>query len=247
MNSPHPHSQQATEERIDIREKGAPLNDVPQISEKRLYGQLQVFTGCRDLKLVEDAFSRSGLEGVIYSNVNDPYGIGVLIFTENPEDFVGKVRNLYTAKPFSELTHQSEMTMIGRSYSTGHEPDLEDWLLRQPRRRAFNPVWPWAIWYPLRRKAEFELLPKPDQGKIIMEHAAIGKSYGRSGYVQDIRLACQGLDKNDNDFLIGLVSSELFPLSRIVQEMRKTQQTARYLDSLGPFFVGKVCWQSPQP
>ncbi len=130
MDSPHPHSQQAIEERIDIREKGAPLNGVPQTSEKRLYGQLQVFTGCRDLKSTEDAFSRSGLEGVIYSNVNDPYGIGVLIFTENPGDFVGKVRNLYTSKPFTELTHQSEMTMIGRSYSTGHEPDLEDWLLR---------------------------------------------------------------------------------------------------------------------
>jgi hypothetical protein len=29
--------------------------------------------------------------------------------------------------------------------------------------------------------------------------------------------------------------------------MRKTEQTSQYLDSLGPFFVGKVAWQSPQP
>jgi hypothetical protein len=26
--------------------------------------------------------------------------------------------------------------------------------------------------------------------------------------------------------------------------MRKTEQTSQYLDSLGPFFVGKVAWQS---
>ncbi|MBI3307406.1 MAG: chlorite dismutase family protein [Candidatus Omnitrophica bacterium] len=245
--NPSTYSHETTEERVDIREKGAPVEGVPQVSDKRLYCQLQVFTGCRDPKLVQELFQRSGLEGVIYLNMNDPYGIGILVLTENPADFVEKTRNLYTSKPLIDFTHQPEMTMIGRSYSTGHEPDLEDWLLRQPRRRALNPEWPWAIWYPLRRRGEFELLAKADQGKIIMEHAIIGKSYGRSGYVQDIRLACQGLDKNDNDFLLGLVSRELFPLSRIVQEMRKTQQTAKYLESLGPFFVGKVFWQSPAP
>ena len=36
-----------------------------------------------------------------------------------------------------------------------------------------------------------------------------------------------------------------YPLSRIVQQMRRTQQTARYIASLGPFFVGKTVWQSP--
>jgi len=33
-------------------------------------------------------------------------------------------------------------------------------------------------------------------------------------------------------------------LSAVVQEMRKTEQTAQYLDSLGPFFVGKAVWQA---
>jgi hypothetical protein len=27
--------------------------------------------------------------------------------------------------------------------------------------------------------------------------------------------------------------------------MRKTQQTALYLDRLGPFFVGRAMWQAP--
>ena len=29
-------------------------------------------------------------------------------------------------------------------------------------------------------------------------------------------------------------------------EMRKTEQTSQFLDSLGPFFVGRVAWQSPK-
>jgi chlorite dismutase len=36
----------------------------------------------------------------------------------------------------------------------------------------------------------------------------------------------------------------LFPLSAVVQSMRKTQQTALYLERLGPFFVGRAVWQS---
>ena len=57
--------------------------------------------------------------------------------------------------------------------------------------------------------------------------------------------ACHGLDRDDNDFVIGLIGKELFPLSAVVQAMRKTQQTALYLDRLGPFFVGRAVWQSP--
>ena len=135
--------------------------------------------------------------------------------------------------------------MTGRTYSSGYEPDLEDWLLVKPRRNALNPELSWAIWYPLRRRPEFYQLPKTDQGKILMEHAIIGRTYAEAGYAHDIRLACFGLDQHDNDFVIGLVGADLYPLSHLVQKMRKTQQTAKYIESLGPFFVGKVCWQSP--
>ena len=59
-----------------------------------------------------------------------------------------------------------------------------------------------------------------------------------------MRLACHGLDKNDNDFIVGLIGPKLHPLSAVVQEMRKTEQTSQYLDSLGPFFIGRAAWQS---
>ncbi len=77
-----------------------------------------------------------------------------------------------------------------------------------------------------------------------MEHGGVGRSYGRAGHGYDVRLACYGLDKNDNDFVIGLLGPELYPLSSIVQRMRKTKQTSMYLERLGPFFIGKVAWQS---
>jgi hypothetical protein len=32
-------------------------------------------------------------------------------------------------------------------------------------------------------------------------------------------------------------------LSHLVQNMRKTIQTSEYIEKLGPFFVGRACWQ----
>ena len=229
----------------DIRERGAPRGGIPQTSTRRLYVQLHAFGGCRDPKSILEATKKSGLESVIYADVNDPFGVALLLIAEDPGVFVTKARNFLTTSPFAELEQKTDLTMIGRSYSTGREANLEDWLLGKPRRNALNPDWPWAVWYPLRRKPEFSLLSPAEQGPILMEHATIGRTYGQAGYVQDIRLACYGLDKNDNEFVIGLVGSELFPLSRIVQEMRKTQQTGKYMQSLGPFFVGRAIWQSP--
>ena len=50
-------------------------------------------------------------------------------------------------------------------------------------------------------------------------------AFGAADYAHDVRLACHGLDRDDNDFVIGLIGKDLFPLSAVVQSMRKTQQT----------------------
>jgi len=135
--------------------------------------------------------------------------------------------------------------MLGRTYALGYEPDLHETLIDRPRRTVLNPAWRWAMWYPLRRNGRFAQLSDQEQRTVLAEHGAIGMSFGAADYVHDIRLACHGLDKSDNDFVIGLIGKELFPLSAIVQAMRKTQQTALYLERLGPFFVGRSIWQSP--
>ena len=145
---------------------------------------------------------------------------------------------MFRRSPFADLAPRPELTMTGRTYSTGREENLADWMIERPKRYALDPEWPWAVWYPLRRKPEFELLEGREKGAVMMEHGMIGKSFGDAGHVRDIRLACHGLNQADNDFLLGLLGKELYPLSRIVQEMRKTQQTSKHIASLGPFFVG---------
>ena len=86
-----------------------------------------------------------------------------------------------------------------------------------------------------------------EQKTILREHGMIGRSYAEEDLAHDIRLACHGIDAHDNEFVIGLVGKELYPLSHLVQAMRKTKQTSQYIQSMGPFFVGHVVWQSPSP
>jgi chlorite dismutase len=136
------------------------------------------------------------------------------------------------------------MTMLGRTYTIGYETDLERVLINRPIERVTNPDWPWAVWYPLRRAGPFEQLSTKEQRTILMEHGGIGRAYGEADFAHDVRLACHGLGTEDNDFIAGLVGKELYPLSQIVQRMRKTKQTSLYLEKLGPFFIGKAIWQN---
>lgn len=225
----------------DVREKGADQ----QASERRLFMQLQVWTGCPDAKPLVAAVERSRIEGVLYHDVNDPAGVALLALHENPAFFPTALRAVLSAEPFARLRHRPDLTMLGRTYASGFEPDLEDWLLGRPRRTVLSPSWPWGIWYPLRRAGTFARLSAQEQGAILREHGALGRSYGDADLAHDVRLACHGLDRNDNDFVIGLVGRDLHPLSHLVQAMRRTAQTSQYLQSLGPFFVGHALWQSP--
>ena len=79
---------------------------------------------------------------------------------------------------------------------------------------------------------------------ILMEHGGVGMAFGRAGLRYGIRLACRSLDRADNDFVGRAPRAQLHPLSIIVQRMRKSPQTSLHLERLGPFFVGKVAWQS---
>jgi chlorite dismutase len=228
-------------ERIDVQERGA--NE--QVSSRRLFMQLQVVTGCLDTKPLVSALEASRIEAVLYQDVNDPRGVGVLGMSEDPAFFATGFRDVLNAEPFASLAVRPEFTMLGRSYASGFEADLDDWLLERPRRTALNPAWPWGIWYPLRRVGGFARLSPQEQGTIIREHSVLGRAYGEADLAHDVRLACHGLDVHDNDFVIGLVGRELHPLSHLVQAMRKTVQTSQYIATLGPFFVGHVLWQSP--
>jgi hypothetical protein len=225
---------------VDVRERGANQ----QVSDRRLFMQLQVWSGCTDSKPVVAALERGRIEGVLYHDVNDPAGVGLLALHDDPAFFATSLRELLHGEPFGSLRHRPELTMLGRTYASGFEADLKDWLLARPRRTVLNPAWPWGIWYPLRRSGGFARLSPQEQGSILREHGTQGRAYGDADLAHDVRLACHGLDTHDNDFVIGLIGRELHPLSHLVQAMRRTTQTSQYLASLGPFFVGHVSWQS---
>ncbi len=231
-------------EKPDLDEIGGLKDGRPQRSDRRLFMQFLAFGDSTDSEALVEMLEEQKIEGVLYEDLNDPRGVGLLTMHEDPEHFVTNARRLLNGPSFGGLTQKPHYTMLGRTYSLGYEPDLEEALFTRPRRTALNRDWPWAIWYPLRRRGSFAGLAAAEQRRILMEHGTIGRSFGEADYAHDIRLACHGLDPNDNDFVIGLTGRQLFPLSAIVQTMRKTKQTSQYIERLGPFFVGKTVWQS---
>ncbi len=238
-------SEAAEPARLDLSEKGR--KDGEQISlDRRLFMKFTAFGGAThaDVDGAAEALRKAGVAGALYVDANDPQGVGVMAASENPEDFVTALREVFNEAPFEGLEHKSEFDMLGRSYSIGYEPDLLDTLIVKPQAKLMNPEHRWAVWYPLQRSKGFQRLEADHQRRILAEHGTLAARFGKAGYAADIRLACHGLDKHDNDFIIGLVGPELFPLSAVVQQMRRTEQTAQYLESLGPFFVGRVVWQS---
>src|SRR5262245_40684915 len=83
---------------IDVRERGAPRDGEPQVLDRRLFMQLSVFRcpAARDaaetVRELGTALRAREVPAVIYDDVNDPRGIGVLCWSEDPARFVTAVR-----------------------------------------------------------------------------------------------------------------------------------------------------------
>ena len=237
--------QRADQNGIDVSEHGKDAAGSSVSLDRRLFMQLLAFGECCETAGVVVALDEAGLPGTfaLYVDLNDPHGIAILACHEDPTFFVMAWRQFLNGRPFADLLPKPELTMFGRTYSIGYEQDLERTLITRPLEKVTNPDLPWAIWYPLRRSGAFEGLSADEQRTVLMEHGGIGAAYGRAGLGTDIRLASFGLDRNDNDFTVALLGPNLAPLSKIIERMRKTKQTSQYLQSLGPFFVGKAIWQ----
>ncbi len=238
----HGHGQEEIP-RVDVKERGGKGPDgEPQVMDKRLFVQLLVFDCERGVR-PDDAIQKlatelrgRGARFVLYQDANAPAGIGVLSFDDDPKTFVEKVRPAILA--VDGLVQRRDFTMFGRTYSQGHESDLAFWLLDRPRKVVEDPQWNWHVWYPLRRSGAFAKLEPREQAAILREHAIIGRAYGAEDLAHDVRLACHGMDADDNEFVVGLIGKDLHPLSHVVQAMRKTKQTSEFIVKMGPFFVG---------
>lgn len=232
---------------IDVREYGGKREGERQSMDRRLFMQLLVFDlpasgrGAGEVAAqTAELLRQRRVPAVLYADTMAPRGFGLLTWSEDPAHFVRAVRPLFAQEPLVTVAPRDAFAMIGRTYATGHEPDLEHVLLRRPIDNVLNEAHPWHVWYPLRRTAAFARLEPHDQAQILREHAQIGMAYGAQDLAHDIRLACYGLDANDSEFVIGLVGRDLHPLSHLVQAMRKTRQTSEFISAMGPFFVGHV-------
>lgn len=235
--------------KVDVFERGGEVDGERVAMNRRLFMQLLVYQCPPEMASKEvidqlgQALGKAKANATLYENVNDPQGLGVLSWSEDPAAFVDTIRPVLCGADFRKLTFLPEYTMIGRTYAIGYEKDLVDRLITTPASRAARNGH-WAVWYPLRRKGPFNRLSRDEQMAMLREHGAIGRAYGEQGLAQDIRLACMGLDKHDNDFVIALLGDSLHPLSHCVQAMRKTRQTAEYIEHMGPFFIGRAVWTS---
>ena len=231
-----------------------------QSTNRRLFMQLLVFrvpTGTAPVsggpKSAPDAIGAElvsilkerKIAGVVYADTMDPRSLGLLTWSEDPAHFVRDVRPLFTESPLANVELRDDFAMLGRSYSTGHEPELEWTLLRRPIENVTNETTPWHVWYPLRRKGVVR------EARAASTRATSCASTRRSAsrtasrsLAHDIRLACHGIDAGDNEFVIGLMGKDLHPLSHLVQAMRKTRQTSEFIEKMGPFFVGYVLGSS---
>ncbi|MBX3225905.1 MAG: chlorite dismutase family protein [Labilithrix sp.] len=240
---------------IDVNEYGGKKDGVKQQMNRRLFMQLLVFRtrpGPHALsggphsapeslgQELLDALRKRKTAGVVYADTMDPRGLALLTWSEDPSHFVKEVRPLFTESFMARVKLRHDYGMLGRTYATGHEPELEWTLLKRPIENVTNPSYPWHVWYPLRRKGTFAKLEPIEQSHTLREHAALGIAYGQAELAHDVRLACHGIDAGDNEFVIGLVGKDLHPLSHLVQAMRKTRQTSEFIEKMGPFFVGWV-------
>lgn len=231
---------------VDVNEYGGKKNDERQTLNRRLFMQLLVFDvpvgtdlGQARSALIE-SLTRAKVPAVVYADTNAVRGLGLLTWSEDPAHFVDLVAKPFQSGVLATLSERRDFAMLGRTYSNGHEPDLEHALLHRSVENVMHADYGWHIWYPLRRSGAFATLDPHEQSMILREHAAIGMAYGKQELAHDIRLACHGLDAKDNEFVIGVVGPALYPLSHLVQTMRKTKQTSQFISQMGPFFVGKV-------
>jgi chlorite dismutase len=251
ISAGHPELKAAGLAAVDVHEYGGKKDGERQALDRRLFMQLLVFEASTDpaghARRLAEKLLEHRVSAVVYADVNAPSSLGLLTWSDDPTHFVTRVRHVLGDEAFRSLRQRPKFTMLGRTYATGHEPQLAWSLLERSIENVLNEALDWAVWYPLRRTGAFARLEPQEQGAMLREHAQLGMAYGQADLAHDVRLACHGLDPNDNDFVIGLLGRGLHPLSHCVQSMRKTVQTSQYIEKMGPFFVGHVAHRVVPP
>src|SRR3990170_2391407 len=115
-------SERKPENRVDVQEHGMAPDGSRSATDRRLFLQLQVFTECHDAEAVVKKVEASGIEAVVYLDVNDPRGVGLLTMSEARARLVTPPRPLANDEPLRSLRFRPELAMLGRTYASGYEP-----------------------------------------------------------------------------------------------------------------------------
>ena len=108
-----------------------------------IFVQLLAFHAPRGVEQdVGFALGAQKIGSIVYEDLGDPRGIGVLTWTERPDDLVTIVRPVL-ADPTFDLALRPELAMTGKADGKAIE------TIADARR-------PWAIWFPRRAAGAYE-------------------------------------------------------------------------------------------
>ena len=82
---------------LDLSEKGRRGREVISL-DRRLFMKFTAFTKVDDAAAACQAIEKSGLVAAVYADANDPYGIGVMVASEDPATFVDTLREVFQAE-----------------------------------------------------------------------------------------------------------------------------------------------------
>src|SRR5688572_13079424 len=107
--------------KVDVSERAGERTGTPQVLHTRLFMQLLVFSSDKPgsnnaSRLLGDALAAQQMPGVIYEDVNDPRGVGVLTWSEDPSHFITRVRPALQSVDRAGLAQRREFSMFGRTY-----------------------------------------------------------------------------------------------------------------------------------
>ncbi len=84
---------------LDLSEKGRGSDGQPISLNRRLYMQLLAFGNCPNPDSLIPTLQDAGFDAVLYADLNDPRGVGLLVMSEDPDFFVSELRQFLTGHP----------------------------------------------------------------------------------------------------------------------------------------------------
>ena len=94
---------------VELSEKGRRDGEVISL-DRRLFMQFLAFGEAANTDFYIEQLEQAALPGVLYEDLNDPSGLGLLTFSEEPTDFITWLRPLMHKPPFVKLKPKPEYT-----------------------------------------------------------------------------------------------------------------------------------------